>query len=250
MAETTSEIKVLDLFSGVGGLSLGLHWAGMRTVAFCEADPFARAILAKHWPDVPAYSDIRTLDTARLQRDGVCRPDLLCGGFPCQDVSLAGPGAGITGARSGLWAEMARLVAECRPRWVLVENVPGLRGRGADRVLADLEALGYACWPLVVGAAHAGAKHRRARLWLVAKALSADAGGAGLEVGLGRATGSPPRLPVERRSGWPAEPDLRRMDDGLSAGLERHRCARVRALGNAAVPANAAMIGRAIHLAD
>ena len=167
------EINVLDLFSGIGGLSLGLHWAGMRTVAFCKAAPFARQVLARHWPGVPLYTDVRTLSAARLRADGVPRPNLLCGGFPCQDVSLAGQGAGIEGGRSGLWSHMARLVRECRPDWVLAENVPGLRGRGADRVLAELEAAGYACWPFVVGAVHAGAPHRRARMWLVAQAAAA-----------------------------------------------------------------------------
>ena len=157
METSVSEITVLDLFSGIGGFSLGLHWAGMRTVAFCEAAPFARRVLARHWPGVPCYPDVRALSAARLRADGVPRPRLLCGGFPCQDISLAGRGAGIEGARSGLWSHMARLVAECRPDWVVAENVPGLRGRGADRVLSELEAAGYACWPLVVGAGHAGA---------------------------------------------------------------------------------------------
>ena len=243
----TRKSTVLDLFSGIGGLSLGLHWAGFRTVAFCEREPFARATLRRHWPGIPVYPDILTLDAQTLRRDGVPRPDLLCGGFPCQDISLAGRGAGLDGARSGLWADMARLVAECRPRWVVVENVPGLRSRGADRVLLDLEALGYAGWPLVVGAAHAGAPHRRARMWLVAR-LSADAGGAGLEMGVGPAKGPPPGLPVERCGGWPAAPGVCRVGDGLPAGLDRR--ARVAALGDAAVPAAATAIGRAIRHAD
>ncbi len=216
---------VLDLFSGIGGLSLGLHWAGLQTVAFCEADPFARQILARHWPGVPTYPDIRTLSAAWLQADGVPRPWLVCGGFPCQDSSLAGRGAGMAGARTGLWSHMARLVAELRPRWVVAENVPSLRGRGADRVLLDLEAVGYAGW-------------------LVAQAVAADAGGAGLEMGQRGAAGPPAGLPVERRGGWPAEPGLRRVDDGLPAGLDR--VGRLKALGNAVVPANAAMVGRAL----
>ena len=233
------EITVIDLFSGIGGFSLGLHWAGMRTIAFCEADPFCRSVLSRHWPGVPIYPDIRTLSAAQLHADGVPRPDLLCGGFPCQDASLAGRGAGIEGARTGLWSHMARLVAECRPRWVVAENVPGLRSRGADRVLADLEALGYACWPLVVGAVHAGAPHRRSRVWLVAYAS-----GAGLEVRQQGPAPPPPRLPVERRSGWPAEPGVGRVADGVPRRVDR-----IRALGNAVTPANAAMIGRAIRAA-
>jgi len=249
MQSSFQEITVLDLFSGIGGLSLGLHWAGMRTTAFCEADPFARAVLARHWPGVPIYGDVRTLTAARLRADGVPRPDLLCGGFPCQDISLAGRAAGIEGPRSGLWSHMARLVRECRPRWVVAENVPGLRGRGADRVLSELEAAGYACWPLVVGAVHAGAPHRRSRVWLVAQAVAADGGGAGLEAWQPAPARTAPGLPVERRGGWPAEPALRRVDDGFPRGVDRNRRACIRALGNAVVPANAAMMGRAIRAA-
>ncbi len=238
------ERAVLDLFSGIGGFSLGLHWAGFRTVAFCEADPFCRSILARHWPHVPIYPDIRALDGERLRADGI-RPSLVCGGFPCQDASLAGRGAGLDGARTGLWSEMARLVGECRPRWVVAENVPGLRSRGADRVIADLAALGYESWPLVVGAVHAGAPHRRRRLFVVARDAAADAGGARLEVrqsGPARAT---PRVPVERRGRWPAEPGVRRVDDGFPLRVDR-----VRALGNAVVPSVGAMIGRAILITE
>jgi hypothetical protein len=113
---------VLDLLSGIGGLSLGLHWAGMRTAAFCEADPFARRVLRRHWPGVPVYDDVCTLSAARLRADGVPRPWLVCGGFPCQDSSLAGRGAGMAGARTSLWSHMARLVAELRPHWVVAET--------------------------------------------------------------------------------------------------------------------------------
>ena len=238
-------MRVLDLFSGIGGASLGLHWAGMRTVAFCEADPFAAGVLRRHWPGVPVYPDIRTLTAGGLHADGVPAPDLVVGGFPCQDISLAGRGAGLAGARSGLWSHMVRLVAECGPRWVVVENVAGLRSRGADTVLAGLEALGYASWPLVVGAVHAGAPHRRARAWIVARRIAAHAAGARLEVGECGAADAPPRLPAERRGGWPAEPGLRRVGDGVPARVDR-----VRALGNAIVPGNAAMLGRAIVLAE
>jgi DNA (cytosine-5)-methyltransferase 1 len=239
--EMASELIVLDLFSGIGGFSLGLHWAGMRTAAFCETDPFCRAVLARHWPEIPVYDDVRTLSATALARDGI-RPGLICGGFPCQDASLAGRGAGLDGARTGLWREMARLVGECRPGWVVAENVPGLRSRGADRVLADLEALGYRSWPLVVGAVHAGAPHRRRRLWIVAQDAAADAARARLEVRQPGAALPTPGLPAERPRRWPAPPRLRRVDHGFPLRVDR-----VRALGNAVVPANAAMIGRAIQ---
>ena len=158
-------MNVLDLFSGIGGFSLGLERAGMRTVAFCEINPFCQAVLRHHWPEVPIFEDIRELTADRLGR-----VDLICGGFPCQDISTARAAAapGLAGKRSGLWFEMLRLVRECRPDWVLIENVTRLRTLGADRVLSDLEEAGYTGRPLVVGARDVGAPHPRARVWIVA----------------------------------------------------------------------------------
>ena len=162
-------MRVLDLFSGIGGFSLGLERAGMQTVAFCEIDPFCRAVLAKHWPDVPCYEDVRTLSADALSRDGIA-VDVICGGFPCQDLSFAGKRAGLEGARSGLWGEYARLIGELRPRFVIVENVPGLLSLGMGRVLGDLSALGYdATWDCIPACA-VGAPHRRDRVWIVAHA--------------------------------------------------------------------------------
>lgn len=162
-------MRVLDLFSGIGGFSLGLEAAGMRTVAFCEVDPFCRAVLAQHWPGVPIYDDVRTLTATALRRDGIA-VDLICGGFPCQDVSFAGKRAGLEGARSGLWGEYRRIVGELRPRFVVVENVPGLLSLGMGTVLGDLSALGYdAVWDCIPASA-VGAPHRRDRVWIVAYA--------------------------------------------------------------------------------
>lgn len=161
-------MNVLDLFSGIGGIALGLERAGMRTVAFCEIDPFCRIVLAERFPGIPIYDDVRTLNADRLARDGIERIDLIAGGFPCQDASVAGTRRGIAGERTGLWTEFARLVSELRPPWVLAENVAGLRTSGADRVLSDLEAFDYTAWPLVVGADDVGAPHRRKRVWIVA----------------------------------------------------------------------------------
>ncbi len=232
---------VLDLFSGIGGFALGLQRAGFTIAAFCDSDPFARRVLSRHWPGVPCYRDIRTLSAGTLRDDGVPAPRLLCGGFPCQDISVAGRGAGLAGTRSGLWWEMLRLVRQCRPAWVVVENVPALRVRGADAVLAGLEAAGYACWPLLVGAAHAGAPHRRQRVFILA-----NAAGAGLADRVPYAAPAAALMSVERRRGWPAEPGLGRMVDGISAGLDRQRRSRLTALGNAVVPDVAEAIGRAI----
>ena len=161
-------MNVLDLFSGIGGFSLGLERAGMRTVAFCEIEPYCRAVLKKHWPNVPCYDDVRTLTADRLRADGII-PDVICGGFPCQDISVAGKGAGIQdGTRSGLWAEYARLIGDIRPRFVIVENVSALLSRGLDRVLGDLAAIRYDAEWHCIPASTVGAPHRRDRIWIMA----------------------------------------------------------------------------------
>lgn len=160
-------MKVLDLFSGIGGFSLGLERAGFETVAFCEPNPFCQAILKKHWPNVPVYEDVRELSADRLANDGIVF-DAICGGFPCQDISVAGKGAGLAGARSGLWWEFHRLIAETRPKWVIAENVSALRSRGLDEVLGSLAALGYDAEWHCIPASAVGAPHRRDRIWIVA----------------------------------------------------------------------------------
>jgi DNA (cytosine-5)-methyltransferase 1 len=160
-------LQVLDLFSGIGGFSLGLERAGMTTAAFCEIEPFCRAVLAKHWPGVPIYDDVRTLTGERLAADGIS-VDVICGGFPCQDISLAGRGAGLSGERSGLWFEYRRVIEEVAPRWVIIENVPALRTRGLDVVLGGLAEIGYdAEWHLIPASA-IGAPHQRDRVWILA----------------------------------------------------------------------------------
>lgn len=169
---------MLDLFSGIGGFSLGLERSGLaRTVAFCEIDPYCRRVLKKHWPEVPCYDDIRELTAARIVSDGIERPRIICGGFPCQDISVAGSGAGLAGERSGLWFEYARIIGEFRPDLVFVENVAALLGRGLGVVLGDLAALGYDAEWHCIPASHIGAPHRRDRLWIVANARSGRRGG-------------------------------------------------------------------------
>lgn len=158
-------LNFIDLFAGIGGNSLGLERAGMRCVAQVEKDPWALRVLAKHWPDVPKIGDVRDAGSHNLPA-----ADLIAGGFPCQDISYAGRGVGITGSRSGLWTEYARIIGEIRPRYVFVENVPALLRRGIDVVLGDLAALGYdAEWDCVPASA-IGAPHRRDRVWIVAYA--------------------------------------------------------------------------------
>lgn len=164
-------MRVLDLFSGIGGFSLGLERAGMQTVAFCEIEPYCRTVLARHWPGVKIYEDIRTLTADALERDGIA-VDAICGGFPCQDLSHAGKRAGLEGERSGLWGEYRRLIGELRPKFVIVENVPGLLSLGMGTVLGDLAALGYdAVWDCIPASALC-APHRRDRVWIVAHSKS------------------------------------------------------------------------------
>jgi DNA (cytosine-5)-methyltransferase 1 len=170
----TEKLRVLDLFAGAcGGWSTGLHrTGGFVTVAACEIDPWRRAQFASNFPEARLYDDVRTLTADRLRADGAF-PDIIVGSPPCQDASSANhKGRGVDGERTGLFFEWVRLVAECRPRWACAENVPGIRNRGVDRVLGAMEAISYACWPLVVGAVDLGANHRRKRLVLVAADLT------------------------------------------------------------------------------
>ena len=172
-----TKLRILDLFSGIGGFSLGLErTGGFETVAFCEIEPFPRRVLAKHWPEVPCYDDVRTLTAARLAADGIADIDVITGGFPCQDLSYAGKQAGMgEGTRSGLWSEIVRLVGELRPRYIIVENVAALLagpsgkpGGWFGRVLGDLAECRYDAEWQNIPAAALGAPHLRERAWIVA----------------------------------------------------------------------------------
>lgn len=158
-----SGMNHVDLFSGIGGFALAARWAGYETIQFCEIEPFCHKVLIKNFPGVPIHADIVSFAGQSFRG----RVDLLTAGFPCQDISAAGKGEGLTGSRSGLWFEALRVITECRPTRVVIENVPALRTRGIDTVLEGLETAGYTCWPLVVGADDVGATHRRKRVWIV-----------------------------------------------------------------------------------
>ena len=158
-------MRVLDLFSGVGGFSLGLEAAGMETVAFCEREPFCQAVLRKHWPDVPIHDDITQLD-GKAYRGTV---ELVCGGFPCQPFSVAGKRRGAEDDRA-LWPEMLRVIREVQPTWVIGENVTGIIAMELDTVLSDLEGEGYSCQAFVLPACAVDAPHRRDRVWVIAYA--------------------------------------------------------------------------------
>ena len=164
-------MKVLDLFSGIGGFALGLEAAGFETAAFCEIDPYAQKVLKKNWPGVPIYDDVRRITADRLVSDGV-GVDVITGGFPCQDISTAGTKSGLDGDRSGLWSECSRLLGEVRPRYAIFENVTNLlTGDGGDwfkRVLWDISTVGYDAEWHCIPASAIGAHHHRDRVWILA----------------------------------------------------------------------------------
>lgn len=254
-----------SLFSGIGGLELGLERAGLgRTLWQVELDPFARRILQKHWPEAERHTDIRECGAHNLRPVSV-----MCGGFPCQDISVAGKGVGLNGARSGLWREFRRIVSELRPGWVVIENVHRGWRRWVPVVRRDIGHLGYASVPIRVRASDVGAWHERSRCFIVADRLGAllrqqpggglgarwaraaeprndgaqgfvaDAYGEGqLQPGGGVAT---VRRWARDCDWWTAEPEVARVVHGLPGRVDRVRC-----LGNAVVPQVAEVIGRII----
>jgi DNA (cytosine-5)-methyltransferase 1 len=244
-------MKVLDLFSGIGGFSLGLERAGMETVAFCEFDEHAQKVLRKHWPDVPIHSDIRELN-AKQFRGTV---DVICGGFPCQDLSTAGKQVGFSGERSSLYGEMLRVISECMPSYAIFENVTGLltgdSGRWFGQFLYDLAQIGFDAEWHCVSASDIGAQHHRDRVWVIAYPC-----GSRSKVGLARQNvrqEGDTRISINlsneiRRArrkpgmeGWSIEPNVGRVANGVP-----NRAHRLKQLGNAVVPQIPEAIGRAI----
>ena len=162
------KLRHLDLFSGIGGFSLGMEaTGGFETVAFCEIEEFPRKVLAKHWPDVKQYTDIKELNYEKLKSDGLVPIDIITGGYPCQPFSQAGKRAGEQDPRH-LWPEMFRIIKELRPTWVVAENVSGHIKLGLDSVLSDLALQGYAARTFSLSASSVGANHKRERIWIVA----------------------------------------------------------------------------------
>lgn len=166
-------MKVLDLFSGIGGFSLGLERAGFETVAFCEIEPFCQKVLKKHWADIPIYNDVTKLTKEVLENDGIYSVDVITGGFPCQDLSSAGQRKGIVeGERSSLWGEVKRLISELRPKYAIMENVTNLlageSGAWFGKLLSDLEQVGYDAEWHCIRASAIGLPHERDRVWVIA----------------------------------------------------------------------------------
>jgi len=263
-------VNVLSLFSGIGGLDLGLERAGMTVVGQVEIDPWCQRVLAKHWPEVPRHDDVRTAAEWWGGRDA---PDLVAGGFPCQPVSVAGKRLAQDDPR-WLWPAMAQVILRLRPRYALMENVPGLLARGMGDVLGDLAAFGYdADWDCIPASA-VGAPHQRDRVWIVAHAQGQrgelrqaprerpgrPAGGSAVLADASRserratqpqglASARWPAPEPGKRPGssgpdgdwWAAEPGVGRVAHGIPARVDR-----LRGLGNAVVPQVAEHIGRLI----
>jgi len=271
-----SKLTVGGLFSGIGGIELGLQRAGMKIEWMVENDPFCQQVLAKHWPNVRRYGDVRDCGKHNLKP-----VDLIAGGFPCQPYSVAGERKGKADDRN-LWPEFLRIIEELRPSWVLAENVPGIVSLYLDTMLSDLESEGYTCWTFDIPACAFDAPHIRKRIFVVAyakgkRATAKEQPGSGhgtveggqdvphpLRQGLqGRriqgATGDDdetvadgngeqavgPPVSWEKCNPWAIEPDVGRVAHGISG-----RVHRLRALGNAVVPQVAEWLGRVIVETD
>lgn len=225
------KLKVLDLFSGIGGFSLGLErTGGFETVAFCEIDPFCQKVLKKHWPDVPIYDDVRTLNY-----DGPV--DVITGGFPCQNLSALGDRTGLAGPKSGLWTDTAKRISEIQPRYALLENVPELLGNGLADVLGDLSRLGYNAWYGILPMALFGAPHLRERVWVLAWNTNSFDVRTFIEI-LRR------KITAARGDCWEkfkTQSSVDRAADGIPNRVDRNH-----ALGNTVYPGIPEMIGYAI----
>lgn len=228
------KLRVLDLFSGIGGFSIGLErTGGFETVAFCEIEEFPRKVLKKHWPEVPCYHDVREITADTLRRDGIV-VDVITGGFPCQDISLAGRMSGADGAKSGLWREVVRIISDLRPRFFILENSPVLRSKGLDQILSEISALGYDAEWHCIPANAVDAPHRRDRIWIISYPTGERDGLPPIEISAGWDKS-------KHTAWWNTEPDVGRVVDAVSA--EPHRLA---VLGNAVVPQIPELIGYAI----
>lgn len=257
---TDAGLRELALFAGAGGGILGGHLLGWQTVCAVELDPYAASVLCFRQndgilPPFPVWDDVCNFDGKPWR--GIV--DVVSGGFPCQDISVAGKGAGISGERSGLWSHMARIIGEVRPRFVFVENSPALITRGLGRVLGDLASMGYDAMWGCVSAADCGAWHERNRIWIVAHARSkrheltnetvcprrdavepcsekmADTNVPGRKEQRRTVSDGTKHKTPKCGSWWAAEPGVVRMVHGLSGRVDR-----IKALGNAQVPIVAA----------
>lgn len=248
-------MKMLDLFSGIGGFSLAAHWAGIDTVAFCEKEPYCQKVLKKNFPDIPIFSDIKNLKRSDI--NGTI--DIITGGFPCQPFSIAGRKKGTEDDRD-LWPEMLRVIQEFQPTWIIGENVANFVNMAFQRTKTDLESEGYEVQPLILPACSVGAPHKRDRVWILAYAQSIESyertnakhsETRGLQRSLGRKSSDAPNTKSIRQPGceveqylrqWQSEPTLGRVANGVP-----NRVDRLKSLGNAIVPQVAYHILKAIN---
>jgi len=269
----------IGLFEGIGGFSLAAKWMNWETIAWCEWNEFCQKVLSYHFPNAKKHGNIIQTDFTIYR--GKC--DILTGGFPCQPYSVAGKGYGDLDDRA-LWREMVRVARECRPRWIVGENVTRFLEMGFDAMRVALEGEGYEVWPVVLPACAVNAIHRRDRLWIIAhqiadasnshcvrklqperlfpnikrwadsgvEASAADSKRTGSDIldqrpGEGELWGSDPWNDGVQ---WPTEPPLCRADDGVSSGIYRDRAKRVGALGASVVPTLVAEIFRGVQAVD
>ena len=266
MQKGIGEMNELALFAGAGGGILGGKLLGWRTVCAVEWEKYPACVLAARQndgllPPFPIWDDVQTFDGKPWR--GIV--DVVSGGFPCQDISAAGKGAGIDGERSGMWGEMARIISQVRPQYAFIENSPMLTSRGLERVLADLAKMGFDAEWGVLSAADVGANHQRERIWIVGKDTQQhrffphtehdwDGWGQQQSESIEEANGSisNSNLPQQQRRSlscgvhtenahfgnprwWKTEPDMGRVANGLAAGVDR-----LKAIGNGQVPLCAA----------
>jgi len=267
------ELSVLDLFSGIGGFSLGLESTGkFKTIGFCEKDKFCQKVLQKHWPDTPIYEDIKKLDGTKI------KADVITGGFPCQSISIAGKQKGKNDNRF-LFPEMLRVIKETQARWIIGENVQNLLNISNGEILQgihnDLEAIGYEVQTFSISASSQGAWHKRQRIWIIANTNTRLSFRENKEIqtrGITSNNGSTNvansnniRTQVQtkgkhtsfkmfgsqsKKSWWKTFSEFYRIPDGLQYGLDKDRTNRIKALGNAIVPQIATEIGKAIIKAE
>ena len=273
-------MKILDLFSGIGGFSLGLERAGFETVAFCEIDKYCQEVLKKIW-NKKIYNDVKEITKERLEADGVELPEIITGGFPCQPFSIAGKQKGTNDDRH-LWPEMFRIIKEFKPRWIIGENVRNIiniqDGMVFETVCTDLEGEGYEVQAFNIPAAGVGAPHRRERIWIVANSRRTLRQGSSIReknedetrkedadqhqrsssspepnvanASAGRRASQKTEVStrgngIEHQSWWQSEPDVGRVANGVPG-----RVHRLKGLGNSIVPKIAEEIGRAIMKAE
>jgi len=274
-------VKLLDLFSGIGGFSYGLEKTGFQTVAFCEMDKYCKLVLQKHWKGIRIYNDVKEITKEKLEADGVELPEIITGGFPCQPFSIAGKQKGTNDDRH-LWPEMFRIIKELKPRWIIGENVRGIvniqDGMVFETVCTDLESEGYEVQAFNIPAAGVGAPHRRERIWIVANSRRTLRQGSSIReknenetrkedadqhqrsssspepnvanASAGRCASQKTEVStrgngIEHQSWWQSEPDVGRVAHGVPG-----RVHRLKALGNSIVPKIAEEIGKAIIKAE